>query len=189
MILSDIDIKKYIERGEIVIDPLSPENIGSCSVDLTLSDTFLVFEGVDIIDPQKFNDLKRSTKTIKTNGKPFTINPHQFILAMTREKIAISKQLAATLEGRSSIARLGLIVHAAGLVNPGTGILQPKPLVLEVFCENTAPIKLYPGMKIVQIIFHKLTTPASKGYDERKESQFAAQNKWMPEKFENTTTT
>jgi len=179
MILSDRDIFSAIERGEIVIDPFDPRHVGPCSVDLTLSDRFLVFVGGDEIDPKDPSSIERSVRPVRTNGEPFVIKPKQFVLAMTREKIALSKGLAATLEGKSSIARLGLIVHAAGLVNPGTGLVKPKPLVLEVFCENTAPVKLYPGMKIVQIIFHRLESSAKIGYDERPGALFAKENRWV----------
>jgi len=179
MILSDRDIRKAIKEGKIIIDPITEDNIGPCSVDLTLSDKFLIFKGSNTIDPKDPKSLQNNIKVIDTKGQPLIIQPKQFILAMTREKIGISKDLAATLEGRSSIARLGIIVHAAGLVSPGSGMINPKPLVLEVFCENTAPIKLYPGMRIVQIIFHKLTSIATVGYDERKTSVFSRRNNWI----------
>jgi len=97
-------------------------------------------------------------------------------LAKTNERIAISKDLAATLEGRSSVARKGIVVHAAGLVNPGSGLRDPVPLVLEVFCQNTSPVKLHPGMRIVQIIFHQLTSETTRGYDEREDSRFVGQS-------------
>lgn len=179
VILSDREILEAVKRGEIIIEPFDLSNVGPCSVDLTLSDRFLVFTGNREIDPMNPSSIESSVKIVVTGGKPFVIKPKQFVLAMTRERIALSKSLAATLEGKSSVARLGLIVHAAGLVNPGTGLARPKPLVLEVFCENTAPVKLYPGMKIVQIIFHRLSRPAEVGYDERPTSHFAKENRWI----------
>ncbi len=182
MILSDVEILNAIKRGEIVIDPFNPENLGPCSVDLTLSDVFIVFNKKNsnaILDPKDIESLRQNISIVKTNGKPFTIKPKQFILAYTHEKIAVSKNLAATLEGRSSIARLGIVVHAAGLVNPGTGMIKPKPIILEIFCQNIIPVKLYPGMRIVQILFHRLTSKASIGYDERSKSLFARSNLWF----------
>jgi len=168
MILPDHEIIEAIERGEIRIIPFNPKNVGPCSVDLTLADEFVIFKQGSVIDPLNVESIKRGIVLAKTNNKPLLLKPGQFVLARTAEKVVLSKKYAATLEGRSSIARLGIVVHAAGLVNPGTGLREPKPLVLEIFCQNSSPVKLYPGMKIVQIIFHKLSSEASIGYDERE---------------------
>jgi len=176
LILSDVDILRAIERGEIKIIPFKRENLGPCSVDLTLGSKFRTFgRGLETVDPNAVVSTADNTVLIDTRGEPFIIRPGEFVLGITRERIAVSKGYAATLEGKSSIARLGLVVHAAGLVNPGTGMREPSQLVLEIFCQNSIPVKLYPGMKIVQIIFHKLTTPASVGYDEREGSKFVGQ--------------
>jgi len=176
--MSDNEILQAMERGEILIEPFSAEEmLGPCSVDLHLLDEFLVFEVGRVIDPKEDNSNNRVTQLIKTGGKPFIIAPGQFILASTVERITLSKSIAGTLEGRSSIARLGIIVHAAGLVNAGTGLVKPSRLTLEVACQNSSPVKLYPGMKIVQIIFHRLGGNATTGYDERKSSRFVGQDK------------
>ncbi|MDH5770631.1 MAG: dCTP deaminase [Candidatus Bathyarchaeota archaeon] len=173
MMLSDAEILEAIRKGKIIIDPFREENVGPCSVDLTLSSKFTLFEEGQVIDSRLGETVK--TQTIDAKGGEIELKPGQFILAKTVEKIAVSKDIAATLEGRSSIARLGVFVHAAGLVNPGSGLTKPVPMVLEVFSQNSSPVKLYPGMKIVQIIFHKLSTPARQGYDERKASRFVGQ--------------
>jgi len=173
MMLSDAEILEAIRKGKIIIDPFREENVGPCSVDLTLSSKFTLFEEGQVIDSRLGETVK--TQTIDAKGGEIELKPGQFILAKTVEKIAVSKDIAATLEGRSSIARLGVFVHAAGLVNPGSGLIKPVPMVLEVFSQNSSPVKLYPGMKIVQIIFHKLSTPARQGYDERKASRFVGQ--------------
>lgn len=171
--MSDKEILKAIEKHEILIEPFTAkEMLGPCSVDLHLLDEFRVFKMGRVVDPQGDFSNDQVTELITTGGKPFIIAPGQFTLASTVEKIAISKNIAATLEGRSSIARLGIMVHAAGLVNPGTGLVKPSRLTLEVSCQNSSSIKLYPGMKIVQIIFHRLGEPATVGYDERKSSRF-----------------
>jgi len=179
MILPDHEIIEAIKKGEIKIVPFNPKNVGPCSVDLTLADEFVVFKKGAVIDPLDVESIKKGAILAKTHNGPFLLKPGQFVLARTAEKIALSKRYAATLEGRSSIARLGIVVHAAGLVNPGTGLNEPKPLVLEIFCQNSSPVKLYPGMKIVQIIFHRLSSEASVGYDERKNSIFAKGNLWL----------
>ncbi|WXG43749.1 MAG: dCTP deaminase [Promethearchaeati archaeon SRVP18_Atabeyarchaeia-1] len=176
--MSDKEILQAMERGELLIEPFSAEEmLGPCSVDLHLLDEFLVFEVGRIIDPMEDNTSNRVTELINTGGKPFIIAPAQFILASTVERIALSKSIAGTLEGRSSIARLGIIVHAAGLVNAGTGMVKPSRLTLEVSCQNSSSVKLYPGMKIVQIIFHRLGEKAALGYDERKSSRFVGLDK------------
>jgi len=179
MILSDREIIEAIKKGEIIIDPFSRENVGPCSVDLTLADEFVVFKEGGMIDPANPRTLGENIHVIKTSGKPFILKPKQFVLAMTREKIGVSKNLAATLEGRSSIARLGIVVHAAGLVSPGSGMIHPKPLVLEVFSQNSSEVKLYPGMRIVQVIFHRLSKPAELGYDEHPKSTYKRENVWI----------
>lgn len=176
--MSDKEILEAMKSGEILIEPFSAEEmLGPCSVDLHLLDEFLVFEVGRVIDPKEDNTINRVTQLIKTSGKPFIIAPGQFILGSTVERIALSKSIAGTLEGRSSIARLGIIVHAAGLVNAGTGIVKPSRLTLEVSCHNNSPVKLYPNMKIIQIIFHRLGTKATLGYDERKTSRFIGLDK------------
>jgi dCTP deaminase len=175
--MSNKEILQAMERGEISIEPFSAEEmLGPCSVDLHLLDEFRVFKAGGVIDPKEDYSSNRVTELINTGGKPFIIAPGQFTLASTVEKIAISRSIAATLEGRSSIARLGIVVHAAGLVNAGTGLIKPSRLTLEVSCENSSPIRLYPGMKIVQMIFHRLGEPATIGYDERKSSRFVGQD-------------
>jgi dCTP deaminase len=173
IVLSDVEILEAIKKGEIQIIPFVRDNVGPCSVDLTLSSEFRLFEGKRVIDPRLV--AGNITTTVDTGKRPFVIQPGQFVLAKTRERIAISRGIAATLEGRSSIARLGLVVHAAGLVNPGSGLKVPVPQILEIFCRNNSPVKLYPGMKIVQIIFHRLSIPASRGYDEIPSSKFVGQ--------------
>ena len=92
------------------------------------------------------------------------------MLASTSEKISMSKKYAATLEGRSYVARMGVVVHAAGLVNPGTGLQHPTTLTLEI--HSSMPVYLKPGMGIVQIIFHELKSESDEGYDERPQSKY-----------------
>lgn len=173
MVLSDIEIIKAIESGEIKIIPFKRGMVGPCSVDLSLDSVFGIFKTSRKVDPENHSSVEESLEIVDTKGKPYIIKPGEFILARTRERVAISKSLAATLEGKSSVARLGLVVHAAGLVNPGTGLSKPVPLVLEIFCQNKSPVVLHPGMGIIQIIFHRLAEPASVGYDERPSSKFS----------------
>lgn len=173
MILAREDIIVALEKKEIQILPLkSQAAIGPCSVDLHLSGHFTVFKTGNVLSPGNHAQTTANIEDINTGDHPFLLSPGQFILASTQEKIAVSKSLAATLQGRSSIARMGVVVQAAGLVNPGTGLEKPTTLTLEVFCQANQPVELVPGIAIIQIIFHKLTRETSVGYDERDGSQY-----------------
>lgn len=173
--LPDKTIIKYIDEGLININPLNRDSIGPCSIDLTLSSKFRVFRPGSVVDPRDQESIRTNTIYLDTHGGPFTLAPNQFVLASTVEKISMSNKFAAYLEGKSSIARLGVVVHAAGLVNPGTGKDSPATLVLEIFCMNNSPVLLHPGMQIIQIIFEELTSEASVGYDSRKSSKYIGQ--------------
>ncbi|MFW9932324.1 MAG: dCTP deaminase [Candidatus Thorarchaeota archaeon] len=175
--LSDQDIRKAIEAGEISITPQNDDAIGPCSIDLSLDSVFRVYHPGEPIDIHSNKPLDSGTRLVNTGQDPFMILPGQFILGQTIEKISLSSRYAGFLEGRSSIARLGIIVHAAGLVNPGTGIEKPGKLTLEIFCENLSPVLLYPGMRIVQLMFMPLSSEASTGYDKRTGSRYVGQDK------------
>ncbi|MBD3406445.1 MAG: dCTP deaminase [Candidatus Lokiarchaeota archaeon] len=177
MMLSDTDIEKAIDKGDIKIDPFEQDMLGPCSIDLTLDSVFRIYSPGAPVDIKSDKPVDRDTKVVDTETEPFMILPGQFILAQTIENISISPKYAALLEGRSSVARLGIIVHAAGLVNPGTGIEKPSRLTLEVFCENLSPVLLYPGMRIVQIMFMPLSSPAKTVYDKRKQSRYVGQQR------------
>lgn len=176
MMLSDVDIEKCIAQGEIRIDPLDSEAIGPCSIDLCLDSVFRVYNPGKPVDIRLKEALDKDTKVVDTKGNPFLILPGQFILGQTVERISLSAKYAALLEGKSSVARLGIIVHAAGLVNPGTGSKKPGKLTLEIYCENLSPVLLYPGMQIVQIMFVPLSSPAKRSYDSRETSHYIGQD-------------
>ncbi|MHA2082916.1 MAG: dCTP deaminase [Candidatus Thorarchaeota archaeon] len=177
MMLSDVDIEAAIERGELVIDPYEPDALGPCSIDLRLDSIFRVYNPGTAVDIESEYPVARDTRLVDTKDKPFMILPGQFILGQTMEHITVSDEYAGLLEGRSSVARLGIIVHAAGLVNPGTGTSKPGKLTLEIYCENLSPVLLYPGMRIVQIMFVRLSSPAKRGYDSRSSSRYVGQEK------------
>lgn len=174
--LSDVDIEKEMKKGSISVEPYDPNSLGPCSIDLKLDSVFRIYNPGNPVDVNDRVSLEKDTKLVDTKGEPFMILPGQFILAQTIERIRISSEFAALLEGRSSVARLGIIVHAAGLVNPGTGSDSPGKLTLEVYCENLSPVLLRPGMPIVQIMFMPLSSPAKKGYDQRPESSYVGQD-------------
>lgn len=178
LIIPDYEIYELIKNKEIIISPFKENNIGPCSVDLHLDNIFSVFKMGIVVDPKDPQSINSAIETIDIkNDEFFIIAPGQFVLASTVESISIPKNIAATLEGLSSVARLGITVHAAGLVNSGTGNKKPTTLTLEISCQNSSPVKLYPGMRIVQIIFHRLQNASKLGYDERESSRYIGQKK------------
>jgi dCTP deaminase len=176
MMLADVDILKAINAGEIMIDPFDPDTLGPCSIDLKLDSMFRVYAPGNPVDIRSDDVIDKDTKIVDTGEEPFLILPGQFILGQTQERIKLSPLYAGLLEGRSSVARLGIIVHTAGLVNPGTGTKTPGKLTLEIFCENLSPVLLYPGMRIVQIMFVPLSSRAERAYDARRGSRYVGQD-------------
>ncbi|MFX0212386.1 MAG: dCTP deaminase [Candidatus Hodarchaeota archaeon] len=177
MILSHQDILAAIKAQEIYISPFDETAVGPCSVDLKLGNTFLVFHHGRLFRPNDRNAILKNTEIYRIGtNESFLLSPNQFVLASTLEKIAISKKYAATLEGKSSIARLGIVVQAAGLVNPGTGLKDPTTLTLEIAHQANSPVELIPGMPIIQILYHRLTSETEMGYDDREKSKYIGLN-------------
>ncbi|HPU43936.1 MAG TPA: dCTP deaminase [Dictyoglomaceae bacterium] len=176
MILSDRDIKSYIQEGKLIIDPIdNPKSqIQPSSIDLRLGNTFLHFkvEGRAFIDPTK-DSLQDLMGTIEVeDGKPFFLRPGEFVLGTTIETIKLPEDLVARVDGRSSLGRLGVIVHAtAGYVDPGFC----GQITLELSNINHVPIALYPGMRICQISFYTLTSPAETPYYKKEGSKYQNQ--------------
>lgn len=162
MVLSDRTIREELVNGRIVIDPLDPSDIQPASVDLHLDKHLLEFQRarfsyVDIRDP--LEDLTEPTEI--PDPAPFILQPGQFILASTIEYVQLGNDIVARLEGKSSLGRLGLLIHStAGYVDPG----WKGNLTLEISNVAQLPITLYYGMKIGQISFLRLTTPAERPY-------------------------
>ena len=119
--LSDVDIKKEIESNNIIIEPLSENSIQPSSIDLRISSTFRVFENhkYSKIDPRE-NQEDLTSLINSTEEEPFVLHPGEFVLGSTQEKISLSNKLVARLEGKSSLGRVGLLIHStAGFVDPG----------------------------------------------------------------------
>ncbi|MFC1753421.1 dCTP deaminase [Thermoproteota archaeon] len=158
-VLSDRDIKEAIKKGEIVIEGASDDQIGPSSVDLCLGNEFKIFKHSEVthVDPKKgnFDHLMDSVK--KADDNPFIIHPGEFILATTRESVKIPSDMIARLDGRSSWGRLGIVVHStAGTVHPG----WEGKLTLEMANISKVPVKLWPGSRICQLTFEKMSSPA-----------------------------
>ena len=162
MVLSDHTIKEELEKGRIVIDPLDPADIQPASVDLRLDRQILVFSNsrrphIDV--RMGMDDL---TETVRIEDEiPFILHPGEFVLGSTLEHIELPDDLVARLEGKSSLGRIGLVIHStAGFVDPG----WKGHLTLELSNLARLPITLYYGMKIGQISYLRLTTPADRLY-------------------------
>ena len=165
-VLSDGTIRRLVEAGRIKVDPWDPGMVQPASVDLRLGNTFRVFHNhraaaIDLDDPPK--DLTEQVSI--QDGEPFVIHPGEFVLGRTLEWVELPDDIVARIEGKSSLGRLGLIVHAtAGFVDPGFS----GHVTLELANVATLPIKLYPGMKIGQFCFFRLTSPSEHPYGSSK---------------------
>jgi dCTP deaminase len=174
MILSDRDIRAELSAGRIVIDPFVPDAVQPSSVDLHLGNRFRVFRNnrTAVIDPRL--DQPELTELVEIGGdEPFILHPGEFVLGATLERVALPDDLVARLEGKSSLGRLGLLIHStAGYVDPG----WEGTLTLELSNVANLPIKLYDGMKIGQISFQRLTSAVEVGYgDARIGSKYRGQ--------------
>ena len=162
MLLSDRDIRAAVEAAQVVLEPYEPTMVQPSSIDVRLDRYFRVFENhrYPHIDPaEEQPDLTRLVEPAR--GEPFILHPGEFVLASTFEAVTLSAEIACRLEGKSSLGRLGLLTHStAGFVDPGfTG-----HVTLELSNVATLPIKLWPGMKIVQLCLFQLSSPAEHPY-------------------------
>lgn len=162
MLLSDRDIKAEIELGRVKIEPYDPVMIQPSSIDVRLDRFFRTFENhrYPFIDPrQEQNELTRVVEV--RSDEPFVLHPGEFALGSTYEVVSLPDDLAARVEGKSSLGRLGLLTHAtAGFVDPGFS----GHVTLELSNVSTLPIMLWPGMKIGQLCFMRLSSPAEHPY-------------------------
>ncbi|MEA2347454.1 MAG: dCTP deaminase [Thermoleophilaceae bacterium] len=162
MILSDKSIREELDSGGIVIEPLGDRMIQPSSVDLRVSNLFRVFRNdtTPYIDPKQAQEDLTELVEVKEDGA-FILHPGEFVLGSTFERVALGPDLVARLEGKSSLGRLGLLIHStAGFVDAG----WDGHLTLELSNVANLPIAIYPGMKIGQISFLRMTTPAENPY-------------------------
>jgi dCTP deaminase len=162
VILSDRSLREALALGRILIDPLDDGAVQPSSVDLHVDHYFRVFRNdtTPFIDPKESQeDLTELVEVLE--GKSFILHPGEFVLGSTLERVALPDDLVARLEGKSSLGRLGLLIHStAGFVDAG----WDGHLTLELSNVATLPIAIYPGMKIGQISFLQMTTPAEHPY-------------------------
>lgn len=162
MLLSDRDIRAAVAAKRIVLEPYDPEMVQPSSIDVRLDRYFRVFENhrYPHIDPAV--DQPDLTRLVEPEGpEPFVLHPGEFVLASTYEIVTLGDDVAARLEGKSSLGRLGLLTHStAGFIDPGFS----GHMTLELSNVATLPIKLWPGMKIGQLGFFVLSSPAEFPY-------------------------
>ena len=177
MLLSDRDIKKYIKEGKIKITPKPDfkKQLGPCSLDLRLGKVFKTFKRVEFpfIDLKTKVPIEKIMTEIKLPlGKPLIIQPGDFIIANTEETLELSLDLAARIDGRSSLGRLGIVIHiTAARFDPGW---RGKP-VIELGNLGIMPVALYPGMRICAISFEPLTSPSEVPYYRKRGRKYGRQ--------------
>lgn len=166
MLLSDRDIRAEVDGGRVVLEPYEPAMVQPSSVDVRLDRFFRVFENhrYPHIDPAAEQpDLTRMVEV--TSDEAFVLHPGEFVLASTFEVVTLPDDVAARLEGKSSLGRLGLLTHStAGFIDPGFS----GHVTLELSNVATLPIMLWPGMKIGQLCFFRLSSPAEHPYGSAK---------------------
>jgi dCTP deaminase len=182
VILSDRSIREALAAGRIVIDPLDESAVQPSSVDLRLDLLFRVFlnHTMPVIDVKE--NLEDLTRLIEIDpGEAFILHPGEFVLGSTLERVALPDDLVARVEGKSSLGRLGLLIHStAGFVDAG----WDGHLTLELSNVANLPITLYPGMKIGQLSFMTMTTPADVPYGQgRLGSKYQGQRGPTPSRY------
>jgi dCTP deaminase len=161
-VLSDGTIRRLVDEGRVRVEPWDPAMVQPASVDLKLGSSFRVFHNfrvaaIDLADPP----TNLTEHVIVEEGDPFVIHPGEFVLGRTEEWVELPDDLVARIEGKSSLGRLGLIVHAtAGFVDPG----WKGTLTLEITNLTRVPIVLWPGKPIAQLSFMTLDKPAERPY-------------------------
>ena len=163
MFLSDRDIEKAVKKGEIVIKNFDPRRLQPASYDVLLGNTFQVTNPHEMqaIDPSK-KLFPQSREIVKEDDEVFVLHPREMVLGTLKDFVG-SKKYLIQISGKSSLARVGLVVHnTAGIINPGHFL----HITLELANFNTLPIILRPGMAIAQLTFSKLSSPVKHDYTE-----------------------
>ena len=185
MLLSDRDLKKALKNKKIIIKPFPDlkTQLGSCSIDLRLGNKFRVFEHsrfpyIDPYDKRFSQDATREEKVM--DGVPFILQPQDFVLADTIEKITLPDDIVGRLEGRSSLGRLGIIVHStASVFEPGFS----GKVIMELGNFGRMAVALYPGMRVCALTFETLSSPAQTPYSKKKSAKYMNQLAPEPSKI------
>jgi dCTP deaminase len=181
VVLSDRSIRQEIEDGRIVIDPFDERLVQPSSVDVRVDRRFRVFRNsrypyIDVRQP-----MEELTEPVTVEGdEPFILHPGEFVLGQTLERVALPDDLVARLEGKSSLGRLGLLIHStAGFVDPGFS----GNITLELSNVANLPITIYYGMPIGQISFMRMDQPVEHPYGSGERSKYQGQAEPTPSRF------
>lgn len=164
MFLSDVDIKKAVESGAVIIEPFNEAQLQLASYDVTLGNEFEIVDRhqLEASDPAR-KIFPETRKITIPDGESFVLHPGENVLGKQREFIGVDLEHLILLSGKSSLARIGLVVHnTAMLFNPGHKFFP----TFELVNSSNIPIILRPGMEIAQLIFGKLSSPATKSYED-----------------------
>ena len=178
MILSDGDIRRRLTDGELVVEPLAdPElQIQPASIDLRLGREFLEFQRTNISCIHTDSEQEVDEYVEETHveaGNDFILHPGDFVLGTTKERVEVPPDLLGTVQGRSSLGRLAVVIHAtAGIVDPG----YKGQITLELSNLGTAPVSLNPDMRISQLIFTELKSRAERPYGTERGSKYQGQS-------------
>ena len=162
MIFSDRDLRRLIDEGKLVVEPFDPNSVQPSSIDLRVGHQFRVFANnrygyIDV--KQRMDDLTEMVEM--ADDEPFILHPGEFVLGSTLERVALPDDVVGRLEGKSSLGRLGLLIHStAGFVDAG----WDGYLTLELSNVANLPITIYPGMRIGQLSVFQMTSPAENPY-------------------------
>ena len=177
MILSDTDLLSRLRDGDLVVEPLDDIDlqVQPASIDVRLGREFLEFQRANIpcIHPNSEAEVDQYvTETVVEEGDEFILHPGDFVLGTTKERVEVPPDLVAQVEGRSSLGRLAVVVHAtAGFIDPG---FRGK-ITLELSNLGTAPVALTPGMRISQLVFTEMKSPSTRPYGAERGSKYQDQ--------------
>jgi dCTP deaminase len=178
MILSDKDLRARLAAGDLRIEPIADAElqIQPASVDLRLAAEFLVYKPAQVacLDPREPETLHAATeRVVIPDGGAFILHPGEFALGSTVERVSIPADLVARVDGRSSVGRLAVVVHAtAGFIDPGFA----GQITLELSNLGRIPVRLYPGMRIAQIVLQQLTSAVERPYGSARGSHYHGQS-------------
>src|SRR6056297_395897 len=178
MILSDTDLLERLGEGDLVVDPIDDidTQVQPASIDMRLGPEFLEFQRTNIpcIHPNRAEEVDDYVReTYVEEGEEFLLHPGDFVLGTTKERVEIPSDLVATVEGRSSLGRLAVVVHAtAGFIDPGF----KGQITLELSNLGTAPVALTPGMRISQLVFTELKSESTRPYGAERGSKYQDQD-------------
>jgi dCTP deaminase len=168
LILNDKTIKKFLKEKKLIIEPLEEYQIQPSSVDLRLGNEFLIYpENIDVLDVKNPEFSDKMEKIVVNEKEGFIVKPKQFVLATTVEYVKLANDITAFVEGRSSLGRLGLFIENAGWVDAGF----EGNITLEFYNANSRPIKIYPNMRICQLVFAQMKQPAENPYRGKYQGQ------------------